>query len=91
MTKRRPLANFDIGGIVVRIFHHARIFVSIRLFGEKAAWVHQEHDNEQPYLFYMMIGLTHHKKRTSCTLPSLIRDPGRLFIFENLPSRVGVI
>ena len=25
------------------------------------------------------------------TLPSLIRDPGRLFIFEILPSRVGLI
>ena len=35
------------GGIVVRILHHVHqvhdgcIFVPMRLFGEKAAWVHQ--------------------------------------------------
>ena len=26
-----------------------------RLFGEKAAWVHQAHNSEQLYLFYMII------------------------------------
>ena len=63
----------DKGGIVVRILHHVHqlhdvcIFVAIRLFGEKAAWVHQAHDTEQLNLFYMMIGLTHHEKQTSCT------------------------
>ena len=37
------------GGIVVRILHHVHqvhdgcIFVAMRLFGEKAAWVHQAH------------------------------------------------
>ena len=43
------------------------IFVPMRLLGEKAAWVHEAHDTEQLNLFYMMIGLTHHEKQTSCT------------------------
>ena len=61
-----------LGGIVVRILHHVHqlhdgcIFVAMRLFGEKAAWVNQAHDTEQLNLFYMMIGLTHHEKQTSC-------------------------
>ena len=61
------------GEIVVRILHHVQllhdvfIFVAVILFREKAAWVHQAHDTEQPNLFYMMIGLTHHEKQTSCT------------------------
>ena len=64
---------FDFGGIVVRILNHVHqvhdvcIFVAMKLFGEKAARVHQAHDTEQPDLFYMMIGLTPHKKQTSCT------------------------
>ena len=32
-----------------------------------------------------------HAETPLSTLPSLIRDPGRLFISENLPSRVGLI
>ncbi len=50
-----------LGGIVVRILHHVHqlhdvcIFVPMRLFGEKAAWVHQAHDTEHLNLFYMMI------------------------------------
>ena len=62
-----------IGGIVVRILHYVLkghdvcIFVPMRLFGEKAAWVYQAHDTVQLNLFYMMIGLTHHEKQTSCT------------------------
>ena len=54
------------GGIVVSILHHVHqvldvcVFVPMRLFGEKAAWVHQAHDTELLNLFYMMIGLTHH-------------------------------
>ena len=61
------------GGIVVRILHHVHqvhdvcIFVPMRLFGEKAAWVHQSHDTEQFNLFYLIIGLTHYEKQTSCT------------------------
>ena len=61
------------GGIVVRILHHVYqlhdvcIFVPMRLFREKAAWVHQAHDTEQLNLFYMMIGLTTNEKQTSCT------------------------
>ena len=43
------------------------IFVAIILFGEKAAWVHQAHDTEQLNLFYVIIGLTHYEKPTSCT------------------------
>ena len=42
-------------------------FFAMILFGEKAAWVHQAHDTEQLNLFYMMIGLTHDEKQTSCT------------------------
>ena len=42
-------------------------FVPMRLFGEKAAWVYQAHNTVQLNLFYMMIGLTHHEKQTSCT------------------------
>ena len=63
----------DLGGIVVRILHHVHqlhdvcIFVPIRLFGGRAALVHPAHDTEQLNLFYMMIGLTHHEKKTSCT------------------------
>ena len=63
----------DLGGIVVRILHHVHqlhdvcIFLQMRLFREKAAWVHQAHDTEQLNLFYMMIGLTHHEKQTSCS------------------------
>ena len=62
-----------IGGIVVRILHHVHqlhdvcIFVPMRLFGEKAAWVYQAHDTVQLNLFYMMIGLTRHEKQTLCT------------------------
>ena len=62
-----------IGGIVVRILHHVHqlhdvcTYVPMRLFREKAAWAYQAQDNEQLYLFYMMIGLTHHEKQTSCT------------------------
>ena len=61
------------GGIVVRILHHVHqvhdgcIFVAMRLFGEKAAWVHQAHDTEQLNLFQVIIGLTHYEKQTSCT------------------------
>ena len=61
------------GGIVVRILHHVDqvhdgcIFVAMRLFGENAAWVHKAHYIDELNLFYMMIGLTHHKKQTSCT------------------------
>ena len=61
------------GGIVVRILHHVHqihyvcIFVPMKLFGEKATWVHQAHDTEQLNLFNMMIGLTHHEKKVSCT------------------------
>ena len=61
------------GGIVVRILHHVHqvhdgcIFVAMRLFGQKAAWVYQAHDTEQLNLFYLIIGLTHHEKQTSCT------------------------
>ena len=63
----------DCGGIAVRVLHHVGqvhdgcIFVAMRLFGEKAAWVHQVHDTEQLNLFYMMIGLTHHEKQASCS------------------------
>ena len=62
-----------LGGIVVRILHHVGqvhdgcIFVAMRLFGEKAAWVHQAHDTEQLNLYYVMIGLSHYEKQTSCT------------------------
>ena len=65
-----PLRN--IGGIVVRILHHVGqlhdgcIFVAIRLFGEKAAWVHQAHYTEQLNIFYMKIGITQYEKKTSC-------------------------
>ena len=61
------------GGIAARILgnvhqvHDGCIFVAMRLFGEKAAWVHQAHDTEQLNLFYMMIGLTTNEKQTSCT------------------------
>ena len=62
------------GGIVVRILHHVHqlrdvcIFVLVKIFGEKAAWVYPVHDTVQLDLFYMMIGLTHHGKQTStCT------------------------
>ena len=40
------------------------------LIGEKAAWVLWAHDTEQLDLFYMVIGLTHHEKQTSCTWPT---------------------
>ena len=59
-----------IAGIVVRFLHHVHQlhdvcnFVPMRLFGEKAAWVHQVHDTEQLNLFNMMIGLTHHEEQT---------------------------
>ena len=62
-----------LGGIVVRILHHVcqvhdvYIFVAMRLFGEKATWAHQAHDNEQLNLIYMMLVLTHHEKQASCT------------------------
>ena len=62
-----------MGGIVVRILHHVDqvhdgcIFVAMRLFGEKAARVHQAHYTEEINLFYMMVGLTRHDKQTSCT------------------------
>ena len=58
---------------MIRILHHVRqvydgrIFVAMRLFGEKAAWVHQAHDTEQLNLFNMIIGLRHSEKQTSCT------------------------
>ena len=61
------------GVIVVRILHYVHqlhdvcIFLPMRYFGEKAAWVDQAHDTVQLNLFYMMIGLTHHEKQTSCT------------------------
>ena len=42
-------------------------FVAMRLFREKAAWVHQARDTEQLNLFYMMIGRPCHEKQTSCT------------------------
>ena len=69
----RRLQILDQVGIVVRILHHVhqlhdvRIFVPMRLFREKAAWVHQAHDTEQLNLFYMMIGFKHHEKQNSCT------------------------
>ena len=50
---------FYHGEIVVRILHHVGqvhdgcIVVAMRLFGEKAAWVHQAHDAETLKLFYM--------------------------------------
>ena len=62
-----------LGGIVVTILHHVGqvhdgcIFVAMRLFGEKAAWVDQAHDTEYLHLLYMIIGLTLHEKQTSCT------------------------
>ena len=60
------------GGIVVRILHHVTqlhdmsIFVQMIFFGGKAAWVYQAHDTVQLNLIYMMIGLTHNQKQTSC-------------------------
>ena len=63
----------DLGGIVVRILHHVHqvhdecIFIAVRLFQEKAAWVHQAHETEELKLFYRMIGLTCYEKATSCT------------------------
>ena len=63
----------SMGGIVVRILHHVHqlhnvyIYVPMIFFWEKAAWVYQAHDTVQLNLFYMMIGLTHHEKQTSCT------------------------
>ena len=42
-------------------------FVAMRLFGEKAAWVHQAHGTEQFTPFYIVMGLVHHEKQTSCT------------------------
>ena len=63
----------DIRGIVVSILHHVHqvldvcVFVPMILFGEKAAWVHKAHYIEELNLFYIMIGLTSHKKQTSCT------------------------
>ena len=70
---REKLSKENLGGIVVRILHHVHqvhdvcIFVQMRSFGEKDAWVHQAHDTEQLNLYYMMIGLTHNEKQTSCT------------------------
>ena len=58
-------------GGIVRILHHVhqvhdvRIFVPMRLFEGKAAWVHQAHDTEQLELFYMMICCTHNEKHIS--------------------------
>ena len=58
---------------MIRILHHVRqvydgrIFVAMKLFGEKAAWVHQAHDTEQLNQFYKIIGLTQYEKQTSCT------------------------
>ena len=55
--------TWNHGGIVVRILHHVHqlhdvfIFVPMRLFGEKAAWVYLAHDIVHLNLFYMMIGL----------------------------------
>ena len=31
------------------------------------AWVHQAYDTDQLNLFYVIIGLTHYEKQTSCT------------------------
>ena len=42
-------------------------FLQRAYWGENAAWVHQAHDTEQHNLFYIMIGLTHHEKQTTCT------------------------
>ena len=47
--------------------HDVCIFVPMRLFRKKAPWVYQAYDTVQLNLFYMMIGLTHHEKQTSCT------------------------
>ena len=61
------------GGIVIRILHHVGqvhdgcTLVAMRLFREKAAWVHQAHDTEQLNLFCMVIGRTRHEEQTSCT------------------------
>ena len=58
-----------LGGIVVRILHQVHdgcIFVAIILFGGKAPW-DQTHDTDELNLFYMMIGLAHLEKQTSCT------------------------
>ena len=41
----------------INYLHDVCIFVPMRLFGEKAAWVHQAHDTEQLNLLYMMIGI----------------------------------
>ena len=63
---------FLMGGIV-RILHHLHqvhewcIFVAMRLFWGKAAWIHKAHDTELLNAFYMMIGLTHPEKQASCT------------------------
>ena len=44
------MGPLEYGGIVVRILHHVHqlhdvcIFVPMRLFGEKAAWIYQPHD-----------------------------------------------
>ena len=43
------------------------LFCCNEIIWGKAAGVHQAHDTEQPDLFYMMIGLTHHEKQKSCT------------------------
>ena len=71
-TQHVQLIVDDYGGFVVRNLYHVHqvhdgcIFVAMRLFGEKAAWVHQAYDAEQRNLFYMMIGLIHHEKQTPC-------------------------
>ena len=68
-----PFVLLHSGGIVERILNHVHqlhdlcIFVPMRLFGEKAAWIHQAHDTEQLNQFYMMIGPSHHEKQTSCS------------------------
>ena len=43
------------------------VFCTNEIIQEKAARVHQAQDTGQLNLFYMMIGLTHHEKWTSCT------------------------
>ena len=61
------------GGTVLRTLHrvhqihYGRTFVAMIFVSEEAAWVHQAHDTELLDLFYMIIGLTHYEKQTSCT------------------------
>ena len=44
--------------------HDGCIFVAMRLFWEKATWVHQAHDAEKLNLLYIIFGLTHYEKQT---------------------------